>query len=300
MEHINSNSKINYLAFKTPMTSIITFIINDRNDALKKIIGVQETPFHPVSYQWPDQPGDKGNIHINNTDYLITDTIIVALSKQKNEFYIDKEIPVKMHENDWIFLVGHVVVDDKNILNSDQVGINAVLTVDKNFRNALNTAHTACHLSSLALNKVTNNYWKKEVIKDSLSHFNFDTITIEKSDINEYFSLDTYRLSKSARKKGLDTHLVINDISQIEEKINVQLKNWLADKIIIDVSPSTLSSLCDRREWRCSLSDGNAVIPCGGTHITNFNKISEINVTLNIDEDNVSMRMKTSIKHHEE
>lgn len=297
MECINLNSTIvDYQSVDQPFLSNVTLILDMKNDTNKKIICVEKTQFHPISYQWPDQPGDKGLMLINDVQYIVSNSIIVAFQKPNGEIYIDTDIPVKMHEKNWVFLVGHIIIDDKRTLNTNIIGTQAMLLPDKELRLSLSTVHSACHLASLALNKVTAQYWKKEVEKDSLSNPNIDAITISGSTIDKCTSQDTFRFSKSARKKGLNTDSIIHDINVIERNINIQLNQWLQNKIDISLLPVEPSALCDRREWQCLLPDGLARIPCGGTHLMNFNAVKAITVSLKMSEDNVSMLMKTSVE----
>lgn len=283
---------VNY-DIETPLRSSIVYIAvaQDRH----KIVCTDKTPFHAVNYHWPDQPGDTGWMRVNDREYAVMDTVMVAVETATNKLFVDKTIPVKHPQAGWIFMVGHVVEDVDSVFNDMLIHTDVELIVNQLNRQALSAGHSACHLASLALNKMLSEYWRKPIPLDSLGHPNFDALAISYSAIKTYGSEDQYRLSKSIRKKGLDTQKVFQEIKTTESAVNAQLQEWLAHPISVNTFPKGEASLCDRREWQCDLSDGRATIPCGGTHLHNLNSVQSIRVNLSVVDD-VTFQMKTAVQ----
>ncbi|MDA0638089.1 hypothetical protein OUY22_32165 [Nonomuraea sp. MCN248] len=48
--------------------------------------------------------------------------------------------------------------------------------------------------------------------------------------------------------------------------------------------------LTARRTWRCALPEGEASIPCGGTHVRRTGELGGITVTLEAGEQSLTMR----------
>ena len=254
----------------------------------KTVVITEETPFHPLDYNWPDQPCDRGWITVNNIRYPIVESLTAAFNKQTGEFLIDQEIKSKKIRRDdpnWLFLVAHIIEKKSCPDINDLIGLEAYLEVDKDFRTKVSKAHTACHLAALALNKITRDFWKKTPEKlDSLGNPNLDAEAVISSKITEECSIDRYRCGKSLRKKGFDDIAFFNEseFAKVEININKQLLEWCANTgIKIFILPSK-AYLHEKREWHCHFPGGEkAIIPCGGTHISSISCPEKVIVSLN-------------------
>lgn len=295
MKTIDRHTLIDYQNIAHPLTSEIVAILDNGDHKEEKIICVKQTPFHPVSPWWPDQPGDKGFITINGNDYPVNHCVTIAIDSCQKA-YIGKNIPVKHNEVGWFFLVGHVVSDRNGLLTNAWVGKETILSIDKQFRYALSMAHSACHLAALALNKISADFWRKEVRKDSLGNPDIDAITIYRSEIKPYVTQDIYRLSKSSRKKGLNTEAIFCQANDIEKLLNQQVTTWIQSKCSATMHPTGVSVFGERRTWHCLLPEGEAIIPCGGTHVTNLQDIKKVQITFEKPNDQEPLLvMKTEV-----
>lgn len=133
-------------------------------------------------------------------------------------------------------------------------------------------------------------------VNDSLGHPNLDSLAITKSHITPFKSTDLYRFGKSLRKKGLDLALIFERLRDLEAQLNIQLNLWLENIGEINLSPFP-SKINERRYWRCKLLDGEASIPCGGTHIKNFSSKQKVIVSLSkLNECEIVMNTKVLFK----
>lgn len=91
--------------------------------------------------------------------------------------------------------------------------------------------------------------------------------------------MDEYRLGKSLRKAGFDTETFAATLAQRVDAINAQLAAWVASgaESAIETDGPTI---VDRRNWRCALPEGEAVILCGGTHVRSLGEFASITVEL--------------------
>lgn len=288
LENIIKSTIVNFASGAIEYTGKILAILELKANKVGVI--ADKTCFHPIDYKWPDQPGDKGKIIIidNNIEMHVENSFIAAINKNTKSYIYDKEdvksIKIK---DDYHFVVVHVVengfreelvqyIHDESVIK---------LHVDDEYRKKLSSSHTACHLAALALNKATTPFWKnkKEIKRDSLGSFDFDKICIEKSKILPEKSVDIYRLGKSISKKGFNVNEFIANLSEVELDINNQLNKWIelskTKEVKCKVIPDE-SFLTEKRVWQCYFPEGGAVIPCGGTHITNLNMFKKIKVKL--------------------
>lgn len=279
---IKSSTKITFPGGNIFGESIIIHYENLSNDSSKVMLFVEETPFHPLDNKWPDQPGDKGIITIENEDLEVLECLTAAFNKNTQKIQVDKEITVKRNDPEYFYLVAHVI--DKKTLQKykDLIGKKIQLKVDAKYRYFLSKVHSSCHLAALALNKASNKYWKKEFERDSLGNFNLDSIAVIESKINEKQSFDRYHLGKSLKKKGFDSTLFLSDLNLVENEINLQIKNWLSNDLEIYILPK-IAYLNDLRKWYCSLPDGKAEIYCGGTHVPKLSMKDIFSVKLRIE-----------------
>lgn len=240
------------------------------------MIITDSTPFHPLDYNWPDQPSDKGIIKIERKDILIDECLIGAFHKETSVFLLDQEIKnskIRRDDPNWHFVVAHMV--DANTVVSDSLDHfdkNVSLEVDSKYRLALSKSHTASHLAALALNKVSAKFWKKaSACYDSLGNLDFDREAIISSVINEEYSLERYRCGKSLRKNGFDAQFFLTNevLKKVEFSVQNQLSNWChsENSLVISIHPKQ-TFLHEMRKWHCEfLDEKEAIIPCGGTHI---------------------------------
>ncbi|MEF1170939.1 alanyl-tRNA editing protein [Vibrio sinaloensis] len=252
-----------------------------------------KTPFHPVSHIWPDHPADRGQLN----GCPVVDCQVGAVELATNELYVGQAIPVKRNEAGWAFVVVHCL--NKDVLELS-VGDNVELSVDKHYQDALSRGHSAGHIAYLALNKVLveGQYWRKDADrKDPHGYYDFNSYAQETSFVTEDRCLDTYRLGKTLRKRGLNSADVVADLKSIESRVNEQIRLWLTLPSSIEVFCDG-DALTDSRYWRCDLNEAQlAEIPCGGTHATSLDVYEQISVTLTqLDEQNIEMDTRVMAK----
>ncbi|WP_327590146.1 metal-dependent hydrolase [Nonomuraea sp. NBC_00507] len=240
---------------------------------------VAETPFHPLDHTWPDQPADRGTVG----GVPVLDCVTGAQSST-GEVFLGEAIPVQRGAEGWEWLVVHVTETPL------PVGAEVELEVDAAFRTALSAGHTACHLAALALNAALAGLWRKQAPLDALGHPDFDQAAITSSRIAEYGSVDVYRLGKSLRKKGFSAEGL--DPELVAQQANDRLKAWVAADapVRLDVPGPGLTA---RRTWHCSLPEGEASIPCGGTHVTRTAELGRVEVTLSLEDATLTMHTTT-------
>lgn len=252
------------------------------------------TPFHPVSHIWPDHPADRGTIATAQAIYPVADCQVGAIELVSGELYVGQAIPVKRDEPGWVFVVVHVIEAADSAVS---VGEEVVLEVDADYQRSLSRGHSAGHLAYLALNKVlAADYWRKDAErKDPHGHCDFNSYAQVTSFVDQDSCLDTYRLGKTLRKRGLNSENMLNDLSEIEHKVNQQLAAWLATQAEISMRCEG-EHLTDSRYWECDLQEGSvAVIPCGGTHSASLDEFASLRVTLR-QRDAQHIEMHTCVK----
>lgn len=264
----------------------------EHNDDVSYLV-TETTPFHPVSHIWPDHPADKGSIEIDGALFTVLDCQVGAVEQATNTLYVGTAIPVKRDTAGWTFVVVHVLPK----VDSLEPDMMIALQVDKPYQLSLSRGHSAGHLAYLALNKVlADGYWRKDADrKDPHGYYDFNSYAQETSFVTPDKCVDTYRLGKTLRKRGLNSADMLSDLSDIEHKVNAQLSEWLQrnETIIIECHGDNLT---DSRYWKCDLGEGEiAVIPCGGTHAGHLNEFASIQVTL-IECDPQTIEMHTEVK----
>lgn len=256
------------------------------------VVIVNETPFHPVDHTWPDQPGDTGTMTVEGDCVAVAETVMAAV-RDDGALAVGADIPVKRGADGWTWLVGHrlAVADVPKWLTP---GAAVSLSVDVKRRDGLSRGHTACHLASLALDLAVSDLWRKDPGVDALGTPDFEGSANQASRISEDGSVDEYRLGKSLRKAGFDTETFSTTLSERESRINAQLAAWVASG-----APSTIetdgSTIIDRRRWRCALPEGDAVIPCGGTHVRSLQEFASISVALDLADPQLLVMTTTVI-----
>jgi alanyl-tRNA synthetase len=233
---------------------------------------LDRTAFHAVDAGWPDQPADRGTL----AGHPVLDAIVGATDG--GEIVVGSDIPVRTGAEGWSFVVVHVVAPDSPV----SVGEEVEVTVDEGYRHALSAGHTACHLASLALDAALAGAWTKEVPPDALGAPGFDALACASSRIHEHGSVDSYRIGKSLRRKGFDV-AVLDDLDSIADAANAQLADWVATGAGIRIDRDG-DGLGDRRRWACELPGGDAIIPCGGTHLSSLGELTGVRVELSRDD----------------
>lgn len=235
---------------------------------LEQGLGVvlDRTAFHPVDAGWPDQPADRGTL----AGHPVLDAVVGAT--EGGEVVVGRDIPVRKGTEGWAFVVVHVLPADAAVREGDEVEV----VVDEEYRRAVSAGHTACHLASLALDAALADAWTKEVGVDALGAPDFEGNACESSLIHENGSVDVYRIGKSLRRKGFDP-AALDDLDALADRANARLAEWVASGAGIRIDRDG-EGLADRRRWVCALPDGEAVIPCGGTHLTSLADLAAVTV----------------------
>ncbi len=261
-------------ACESPATIVGGYVDRIEN---KTIIFTDKTVFHPVDHKWPDQPADEGSITLDSNEHVVKDCYIVAYNKEDQLLYVGSNIPVGRFEPGWIFLVAHEVSTVVDL--SIAIGNSCYLAVNEVYRQNLSKVHTGVHLASLALNAAVNDLWKKDVLRDDLGHYDFDQRFIISSKISVQESVDTYRLSKSAKRKGFLVSDFFENIAGIESSVNQIISEWITETGSIFITP-TEGPLTQKRQWVWYRNDLQVTIPCGGTHLENINNLNAVSVIL--------------------
>lgn len=245
---------------------------------------LDRTAFHPVDAGWPDQPADRGFL----AGHPVLDAVVGATDG--GDLRIGSDIPVRTGAEGWAFVVVHVLGPDVRLDLGDEVEV----TVDEGYRRGLSAGHTACHLASLALDAAVAGAWTKEVPLDALGAPGFDALACASSRIHEHGSTDVYRVGKSLRRKGFDT-AALDGLGAIEDAANARLAEWIATGAGIRIDRDG-DGLGDRRRWVCELPGGDAVIPCGGTHLTSLGELAAVRVALTREdvEGGIALTMTTT------
>lgn len=245
---------------------------------------LDRTAFHAADAGWPDQPSDRGTL----AGCQVLDAVVGATDG--GDILVGADIPVRTGAEGWSFVVVHVLAADSPI----QVGDEAEVTVDEGYRRALSAGHTACHLASLALDAALAGAWTKEVPADTLGSPAFDALACASSRIHEHGSVDVYRVGKSLRRKGFDV-AALDALAAIQDAVNARLAEWVATGAGIRIDRDG-DGLGDRRRWVCELPGGDAVIPCGGTHLTSLGQLTAVRVELARDdvEGGIAITMTTA------
>lgn len=251
------------------------------------------TPFHPVSHIWPDHPADKGTMTVNGKSFDVVDCQVGAVELASGELYVGQAIPVKRDTEGWAFVVVHILP----FTDTFGTGDIALLEVDKEYQLSLSRGHSAGHIAYLALNKVlAQSYWRKDADrKDPHGNYDFNSYAQETSFVTPDKCLDTYRLGKTLRKRGLNSADMLSDLKSIEQQVNVLLGDWLKRDVAITVDCYG-EHLTDSRYWQCDLGEGEiAVIPCGGTHASHLSDFGSIHITL-VEIDSQTIEMHTDVR----
>lgn len=254
----------------------------------------ESTPFHPVDHTWPDQPADRGVIHIGSTALNVSNCLTAAVNVSTGEVALEREIPAKRGEQGWAFLVAHLVQNSEDI--KVEVGRSVDLEVDPIYRHNVSRVHSACHLMALALNKTTSHLWSKTPpATDSLGNPNLDQLAIQSSRLSERQSHDIYRTGKSLRKKGFQSKQLATELSDVSTRMQETITKWIADASPVKINASD-PTLAAQREWQTTLEGQPVAIPCGGTHVRSLGEIEGVHLDLVVDDDGKTIRVTTTVQ----
>ncbi|MEV0534054.1 metal-dependent hydrolase [Kitasatospora sp. NPDC050463] len=256
-------------------------------DGGRYAVVTEATPFHPLDHTWPDQPADLGTLTVDGTELAVVDCLTGAVGPDGGAPLVGADIPVRRGDEEWSWLVLHVVEGDPG----DLAGKAATLAVDAGRRAALCASHSGCHLLALALNAALAPRWRKDPGRsDAFGNPDFDSLAMATSVMDTEASTDTYRLGKSLRKKGFtaeateDLPALADALPALTEAVNRQLAAWVAADapVRIDVPGPELTA---RRQWHCELPEGPARISCGGTHLHHLGELAGLRTELRLSED---------------
>lgn len=233
---------------------------------------LDRTSAHPVDAAWPDQGPDLGVLTHHGAEVPLVDVVVGATDG--TTLHLGTDVPVRKGTEGWTFVVAHVVDAAAAPQEGDAVRVRA----EAEHRRALSAGHTACHLASLALNAALAPAWRKAPRSDALGRPDFDGTAIASSTIVPDGAVDEYRVGKSVRRAGFDTS-ALDDLPALQAAIDATLAEWVAARGDIRIEAEG-GGLTDRRWWVAALPDGEARIPCGGTHARSTADFAELRVSL--------------------
>ncbi len=287
-----SDTRIAYASGALSETSTVLHVAPASEGRLAVI--TERTSFHPVDAAWPDQPADTGIMRVRGEAHVIRDAVVAATDG--TSLHLGGDIPVRKGTEGWAFLVAHLVDEDAEIAQGDEVEISA----DAARRRALSVGHTTCHLAALALNAALADRWSKPARDDALGRPDFDGIAIQSSLITPNGSIDRYRLNKSLRRAGFDTASLIERTEALDElaaTVREHLDGWIAADATVSIDRDG-DGLTDRRHWVCELPQGTARIPCGGTHVGSLAELGSILVSVRLEDDGGTPVLELVTKAH--
>lgn len=266
-------------------------------------IGVicDQTPFHPVDHRWPDQPGDNGMLAVTGPGRqllraTVVDCVTGAVARDHGELAVGTAIAARRGDPRWYWVVVHVVqMSTAEAERSVPAGASAQLTVDADRRAALSAAHTACHLSGLALNEALSGLWAKDGEHDSRGNPDFDGTALASSTIEASGFRDVYRLGRSLRKSGFS----VPGLTQLVPSLGEALTRRVCEMAVSGAKVRVVapdSQLCAPRTWRCELPDGPVSLACGGTHPASLADLASVRITARIAADGTQLLVAGGVK----
>jgi len=253
------------------------------------LVVCDQTPVHPVSFRWPDQPADRGVMIASDGErHAIIDAWTGMVHGETGELVLGEDArALGRTGEEWRSVVVHVIAG-----SSPKAGETVNIEVDGDRRRKLSAAHTAAHLSAFALNRAAKAYWSKDGASlDSLGTPDFDKEAIVSALLSELASVDTYRVGKTLRKKGFELDRFIADLPAVIPEINAILRAWLAAPSAISLTPAP-ATLDARRLWQCTLEGMDAQMYCAGTHVANLAELAEVTVSIEPIEGGVVMHTR--------
>ncbi|WOH63872.1 hypothetical protein [Bradyrhizobium sp. BWA-3-5] len=255
-----------------------------------QVVVTDVTPFHPLDPWWPDQPSDRGIINVIGQAWVIDGAVLVGTKQDRSEIRIGDPKGVKRSDPSWSWSVGHVVFGSPT--GKELINAKCRLEVDPEYRRAIAVGHTACHIAALALNERLETYWTKSIVKDSFGRNDFDRAAIVFSRIEEFGSIDRYRIGKGVRKAGFSSDRFWSDCDTLASEIEVGSNQILNEIASIDVAPDH-TPFHARRNWVAVHKNARLQIPCGGVHVRNPREIANMNIKLNRQKDQTEFVMET-------
>jgi alanyl-tRNA synthetase len=252
---------------------------------------VRETPFHPLNPRWPDQPADTGTVEIAGRTASVVDCLVGSVELGTGRLIIGADVPVPHGAEGWHWVVVHVLDEDLSAV----VGTEATLRVDSRRRHDLSIAHTARHLSGLALNATLASLWSKGVPADSLGNPNFDALALSSSAITTNGFRDTYRIRTWSPHGGdFDAEGLEALVKGLGLAITDRIQRWLLTPAPIRVTAAG-PSLADPRSWECDLPQATARVACGGTHPVDLGAIADIDVTATLSGGHTELALSGAV-----
>ena len=282
-------TKVSYPSGSLAETSTVVSVLADPRPDAKAglLVFTEQTPFHPVDPQWPDQPDDYGWLELAGHRRQVHRTLTAA-SSPGGPTAVDDQIAVRRDDPDVVFRVAHLVDDFAGA--ADTLGAPVQLLVDGARRHALSAAHTGCHLVAYAFNEATDELWRKDAPRNSRGHRDFDRAALLTTRHDLTGSVDRYRLGKSLHRRGFGRDAVIDRLDEMVTRTNDTLRGWLSSDAAVHVLTDG-PLLTSRREWVCELPCGTARMPCGGTHVRRLGEIDRIHVTATLTKDDSELTL---------
>lgn len=271
----STDTVVSYAAGATSGTATVVHL--ERLEDGRTAVLLDTTPCHPVDAGWPDQGPDRATLAWAESSIAVVDCVVGATDGA--QLFLGSDVPVRKGTEGWTFVVAHLVEGAP-----PELGQSVTVIVDADYREAMSFGHTGCHLASLALNRAVAGRWTKEAATDALGSPNFDGLAIDSSTILPGGSVDVFRLNKSLRRKGFVTDGLGNDLAGIQQSLNQLLAEWIETDAAVTVRREG-DRLTDRRYWECVLTDGEASIPCGGTHVKSLGALATLRATLTLSDD---------------
>jgi alanyl-tRNA synthetase len=135
------------------------------------------------------------------------------------------------------------------------------------------------------MNEATAHLWRKEVRLDSLGRPDLDQLAMESSVMDTGGSTDVYRFGKSLRKRGFDPAQLADQVDEIVGRVQSTLQEWIASAAVVVVADGGDRRITALRRWTCALPDGQAEMPCGGTHLPDLSALAAVEVDYVVAQD---------------
>ncbi|MFN7709407.1 MAG: hypothetical protein ACK5O7_00375 [Holosporales bacterium] len=251
---------------------------------------VDQTPFHPVDPHWQDQPGDRGTIAWSTKTWQIEDTHVIGVDLQQ-QWFVHTDVKQSWQDPNMTYLVGHKLTSSAELSEAELEalkGQTVTLSIDEAYRASVERPHSAVHLSSLLFNELVQPYIGKadKLRKDARGYADFDKDCIVTSTLQDYQSIDTYRMGNSYRKKaGLNQVKLREDLPGIIVSLNERLAAFIRSAGQATMSPDYPVALHERRFWKTEIDQKPISIPCGGTHLRDLSSLESVEVRLQFASD---------------
>jgi alanyl-tRNA synthetase len=275
------STRVNYAESTTSGTSRILAV--GRSGLI-----VAETPFHPGS---PDQPGDTGTVRVGGRTVSVVDCVVGAVHAHTRRLLVGADIPVPVGAAGWYWVVVHLLAGDLPAVPGSVVS----LRVDAARRRELSVAHTAHHLSGLALNASLASLWRRGMPPDTLGNPDFDTIAWSSTSVTATGFTDSYRIRTwSSRDGGLDPDGLDSLAHVLGRAVSDRIRRWLGRRSSIRFGAAG-PHLTDLRWWDCDLPQGTARVTCGGVHASDLRMVPGVHVTASLSADRTELILSGAI-----